>query len=72
MDGKAETTAETWAANRKRRLHVRGCTGKKRHLTAGDAVAFASHASRNIGPMRPYECTNCGGWHLTTEVVNGQ
>lgn len=47
---------------------VRGCTGKKRHATAGDAVVFALRASRHLGPLRPYKCGACHYWHLTKDT----
>jgi hypothetical protein len=45
-----------------------GCTGKRRHRTAGDAVAVASRMVRRTGSVRPYECRHCRGWHLTSQT----
>jgi hypothetical protein len=47
---------------------LRGCTGKKRHATAGNAVAFASRMVKRTGSVAPYECQHCKGWHLTSRT----
>lgn len=57
------------AANKQTVARVAGCTGKKRHRTAGDAVGFACRTARMSAGVRPYECSACRGWHLTTMVA---
>lgn len=46
-----------------------GCTGKRRHASAEDAVGFAARMVRHTGSVRPYACQHCGGWHLTGHTV---
>lgn len=51
----------------KRRLRRKSCEGKIRHVDAGAAQAALTALVRNKGwqgPMNPYKCRFCGGWHI--------
>lgn len=43
-------------------------TGKKRFETESLARRSASNIARHTGErrMRPYRCSSCRGWHLTS------
>lgn len=52
----------------------RSCLDKKRYDSrnaARDRAAFIAKKYPDSAPQRPYRCTLCGDFHLTTSVPNG-
>ncbi len=46
----------------------RRCTTKRRYGSQEHAArAAAQNGWKHREPMRPYACTDCGGWHLARE-----
>lgn len=53
---------------------VRGCTGKKKYLTASAADDMLGRIWSVCKPgrrleSRAYECDHCGRWHLTSKPL---
>jgi hypothetical protein len=41
-------------------------TGKRRYPTAGDVRNALQGVKRRHQRQKPYHCTTCNGWHLTS------
>jgi len=44
--------------------HKKGCTGKYRFPTEGDANAMLRRCAHKFDNCWAYSCPHCGGWHV--------
>jgi len=59
--------------------HAQVCASKFRYKSKADAVVHLVKRRRTrtskrghfAGPLRPYNCPNCHGWHLTSNYERG-
>lgn len=52
----------------------RQCLDKRRYDSRNAARDRAAHIAKKFKdskPQRPYRCTLCGDWHLTSAIPNG-
>lgn len=49
-------------------IHVKTCLSKLRYEDEFDVIDACISLSRKYGPCRYYECPDCGGFHITTQV----